>query len=71
MQLSIDRIEGNIAVCEKPDMSFIEISLDLLPNGATQGSIIKLVNGEYKLDKNSEEEIKQRILEKQAKLFKK
>lgn len=71
MQLSIDRVEANIAVCEKPDMSFIEIPLSELPKGAKQGSIIQLINGEYTLDEKSEEEIKKRILEKQAKLFKK
>lgn len=71
MQLSIDRIEGKIAVCEKSDMSFIEISLDVLPDGAKEGSIIKEINGKYELDFAKEAEIKQRILEKQAKLFKK
>ena len=42
MKYTIDRIEGNIAVCENDNMEFIEISRDSLPEDAREGSFIEI-----------------------------
>lgn len=42
MKWIIDRIEGNIAVCELPNCDTINISLSALPNGVKEGDVICL-----------------------------
>ncbi|MFI3141234.1 MAG: DUF3006 domain-containing protein [Clostridia bacterium] len=71
MQLIVDRIEGDFAICEKEDMSFTQIKITDLPKGTKQGSFLNHQNGVFVLDEKAEQEARERILEKQAKLFKK
>jgi len=72
MKLIVDRIEEGIAVCEKDDLSRINIPLSDLPDGTSEGSVImKDDNGEYTLDRNQEAERRKRMLELQKNLFKK
>ncbi len=63
--LSVDRIENMIAICEREDMSLIEIPLAALPNNVKEGSVLKLENGAYSLDTNEEMHRKKYILELQ------
>ena len=67
--LSVDRISQGIAVCEKEDMSLIEIPLCSLPNDVKEGSILSFENGVYKIDKAEEEKRKKRIMMLQNLLF--
>ncbi len=71
MQLIVDRIEGDIAVCENEDMTFTQIKISELPSGTKQGSFLVYQNGVYVLDEKAEQAARERILAKQAKLFKK
>lgn len=67
--LSIDRIENKTAICERGDLSLVELPLSLLPKGAKEGSVLKLENGVYTLDTEEERRRKSRILELQNMLF--
>lgn len=67
--LSIDRIENKTAICERGDLSLVELPLSLLPKGAKEGSVLKLENGVYTLDTEEEKRRKSRILELQNMLF--
>jgi hypothetical protein len=45
MQAIIDRFEGSLAVCEKPDRTMIQIPRSRLPSGAKEGDVI-IIEGE-------------------------
>lgn len=60
---SIDRFEGDFAICEdRKTQKMVNIKKSLLPIDATEGDIIKFENGKYILDidqtKKEKEEIK-------------
>ncbi len=60
---SIDRFEGDFAICEdRKTKKMVNIEKSLLPIGATEGDVIRFVNGKYILDiaqtKKEKEEIK-------------
>ena len=67
--LSVDRIENDTAVCERDDMSVVELALSSLPQGTKEGSVLKVENGIYALDENEEKRRRKRILELQNMLF--
>lgn len=67
--LSVDRIENDTAVCERDDMSVVELALSSLPQGIKEGSVLKVENGIYSLDENEEKRRRKRILELQNMLF--
>ena len=67
--LSVDRIENDTAVCERDDMSVVELALSALPQGTKEGSVLKVENGTYFLDENEEKRRRKRILELQNMLF--
>ncbi len=68
--LVIDRIEGNIAVCEnRRNGIIIEIEISKLPAHVKEGDIIKYFNGSYRIDKEEEKNIKKRITEKMNNLW--
>ena len=69
MQYIIDRIEGNLAVCERADGRFEDISLEQLPKGAREGSVLLFQDGAWALDLKAERERRQRLFEKQDSLF--
>ena len=65
MKYAVDRIEGNIAVCENLDTKeTIEIELSLLPKRVKDGTILIYENNKYKIDKEEEEKRRRAILEK-------
>ena len=45
MKVTIDRFEGDIAVCEKEDHTMIVIKRDKLPNETKEGYVLD-INGE-------------------------
>ena len=65
MKYAVDRIEGNIAICENLDTKEIkEVELNLLPKRIKDGTILIYENNKYKIDKNEEEKRRLAILEK-------
>jgi len=50
MEMIIDRIEGNIAVCEMPDGGMVDIPLERLPKGVRPGDVLSLRDGVYTLE---------------------
>lgn len=65
MKYAIDRIEGNIAVCQNLETKeIIEINISLLPKEIKDGTILIYENESYKLDLTAEEKRRQAILEK-------
>ena len=61
VQVTIDRFEGNIAVCEKEDGSFIDMDRDKLPEGVKAGDVILIQDGKATIDQKTTDERKQRI----------
>ena len=68
-KLIVDRMEGNFAVCETETSDIINISLDILPEGAKEGSVLQFSEGKYNLLYKEEEERKKRISELQDDIF--
>lgn len=58
---TVDRLEGNMAVCENSEGNMISIPLHDLPPEVQEGVIISLCEGIYSLDKKSEVERSTRI----------
>lgn len=69
MKLIVDRIEEGIVVCEKEDLSHINIPVSALPEGIQEGSVIDESNGKYYINIAEEEKRRKKILELQKKLF--
>lgn len=66
MCITIDRFEGNFAVCETEDRLMIDIPTSILPSGASEGCIYEMGFTELKPE---EEERRKRINEKVNKLW--
>ena len=67
--LVVDRIEGDIAVCENRRNKKMEnLSLSSLPNEVKEGSILKWKNNRYEID--TSQEIEDRITQKMKKVWK-
>lgn len=71
MKLIVDRIVENIAVLEKEDMSHVEVNCSLLPEGIKEGSVIDYDGTAYRMDYESEQTARARIINKQKSIFKK
>ena len=68
--LVVDRIEGNIAVCEKrATREILEIELSKLPSGIKEGNVVRYINGFYILDIEEQKNIEQRIAKKMDDLW--
>ena len=68
---TIDRIEGKYAVCENSQTLKMEnILLSKLPSNIKDGTVIKLENGNYCIDKRLQEKRKKEIHEKTKKAWK-
>ena len=69
-ELTIDRFEGDIAVCENRETNeMINIKVKDLPEGAKEGAIITYKEGRFFLNKDKEQEVSQRIKEKMDNLW--
>ena len=69
MQYIIDRIEGDLAVCEREDGSPEHIPMRELPEGAREGSVLVFAEGLWALDLQAEKERRARLFAKQEGLF--
>ncbi len=70
MRLIVDRIEENIAVCMDENEVLTEVKIAALPDGVREGSIlIKLDDGNFKLDLQAEEERREMLFNLQNDLF--
>lgn len=65
----IDRIEDGTATAEREDGTREQIPADRLPEGVREGAVLRLTDGAYVRDEAAEQERKQRMLEKQRRLF--
>jgi hypothetical protein len=69
-KLIIDRFEGNYAVCEREDKSFVNIPKYRLPLNCREGDCLLLdADGMYQLDTEETKSRKQRICDKMNRLF--
>lgn len=68
--LVIDRIEGNIAVCEnRYNKIIIEIDISKLPMGVKEGTVIRYFDGKYWIDEEEQNNIEERIQNKMNNLW--
>ena len=68
--LVVDRIEGEIAVCEnRSNGVMINIQLEKLPDDTKEGSVIKYFDGKFRLDSDEQKNIEDRIKEKMDSLW--
>lgn len=68
--LVVDRIEGDIAVCEnRSNGVMINIQLVKLPSNTKEGSVIKYFDGKYRLDSDEQKNIEDRIKDKMDSLW--
>ena len=70
-EYTVDRIEGDYAVCENREtQEMVNIKIDNLPKNIKEGSIIKFENNEYRIDEEKERETSERIKQKMDNLWK-
>ena len=50
MEVTIDRFEGNFAVCEKADRTMIDIPKEKIPPKAKEGDILIIEGDSIKID---------------------
>lgn len=67
-KLCVDRIVGDIVVCECDDYSMIEIKRDDIPFDIHEGCVIITDGENYFPDETEEEERRRKIIELQNKL---
>ena len=68
--VSVDRFEGNFAVCEKEDRTFLNIEREKLPKDVREGSVLRIENsGKISLDLEEEKRRRDEIIKLQNKLF--
>lgn len=48
--LIVDRIEGDHAVCQASDKSQLTLPLGDLPEGITEGDVLRLIEARYQID---------------------
>ncbi len=65
----IDRIEGDIAVCEREDRVFVDIPLSELDDNVKEGDYIALIGGVYCLEHYDTGEARNKNIELQNSLF--
>lgn len=69
--ITIDRFEGDFAICEREDCSMISIERSRLPRGIRVGNILRFFeDGSIKIDVDAELKRKELIRKLQDNLFK-
>ena len=69
-EYTIDRFEGDFAVCEDRDTGeMVDFKRDDLPQNAREGSILKYSNGKFEIDSKQEQEVSERIKQKMDNLW--
>jgi hypothetical protein len=61
MKVIIDRFEGEYAVCEKDDITFINIQSRLVPNEAKEGDVLVIEGESISIDLDETNKIKKDI----------
>lgn len=51
MKVIIDRLEGDLAICEKEDGSFMDLSIQILPSGAKEGDMLVIRGNQISIDR--------------------
>ena len=70
MKFAIDRIEGNIAVCQNiENKEIVQIDVCKLPKEIKEGSVVFFDGKDYFLDEEEENKIRKRIEDKMNKLW--
>ena len=68
--LVVDRIEGDIAVCEnRSNGVMINIQLAKLPAETKEGMVIRYFDGKYSIDSEEQDNIENRIKDKMDDLW--
>lgn len=68
--LVVDRIEGDIAVCEnRSNEVMINIQLSKLPAETKEGMVIRYFDGKYSIDSEEQDNIENRIKDKMDDLW--
>lgn len=70
MKYVIDRIEGNIAICEDENGKMVELDIAKLPLDIKEGSIIIEENSRYIIDEKVTEEKKKEVKKRMNNLWK-
>ena len=69
-QLVIDRYEGKYVICEDKDMKYFAIEVSELPKEAGVGMVIEIDDaGQISVNKAETERRRERIAEKQGRVF--
>jgi hypothetical protein len=53
MRVTIDRFEGEYAVCEKPDRAMLNIKKNRLPTGVKEGDVLVIEGDVIRIDSGS------------------
>lgn len=61
MKVIIDRFEGNYAVCQKEDMSMVNIEKRRIPVAAKEGDVLILSDKCISIDKEETERLKKQM----------
>lgn len=70
-RFTVDRIENDIAVLENRDTGeMFNVNKNDLPQELKEGSILKMVNNKYEIDKEEQKKVEDRIRDKMNKLWK-
>lgn len=68
--LVVDRIEGDIAVCEnRKSKRIIHINISNLPDGTKEGTILKYKRGIFSIDIEMQKSVEHRIQDKMNNLW--
>jgi hypothetical protein len=59
MEVIIDRFEGKIAVCEKPDRMMVNIPRNRLPAAAREGDVLVIEGDNIRVDSAATEKRRQ------------
>lgn len=69
MKITIDRFEGEYAVCEDEAGKFIDIPKADIPKGAKEGDILSKADNGYRIEKAETEAKREEIKKRMNKLF--
>lgn len=70
-RFTVDRIENDIAVLENRDTGeMFNVNKSDLPQKLKEGTILKMVNNKYEIDKEEQKKVEDRIRDKMNKLWK-
>lgn len=61
MRVTIDRFEGQYAICEKDNKEMIHINMDNLPKEAKEGDVLIIQGDEISIDHEETEDRQERI----------